>query len=197
MSVAPDEHCQSAGQGVWQDQWWPLGGAAMLCLAEWCSALLNVWENYVTNSPEGSSGESKYWPGKMSDCLSWCGVVIFSGCLVEAEHPRQLICQASWLRCHGPEHWWKRSTKPLDIHPWNRAFAQSTVVVAAIGFASGQHELLSTIVNRWGGEGPYQVHMDVAEPMHVRTGMCCGSTCGGGSWPAGNAGRPLPRWCHH
>ncbi len=33
-------------------------------------------------------------------------------------------------------------------HPWNNAFAQSTVVVAAIGIASGQREVLSMMVNR-------------------------------------------------
>jgi hypothetical protein len=36
----------------------------------------------------------------------------------------------------------------LLTHPSNKAFAQYTVEVAAIGIASGQQEVLSMIVNR-------------------------------------------------
>ncbi len=37
-------------------------------------------------------------------------------------------------------------TPNMLTHPWNNAFTQSTVVVAAIGIASGQREVLSKIV---------------------------------------------------
>ncbi len=37
----------------------------------------------------------------------------------------------------------------LLTYPCNKAFAQSTAVVAAIGIASGHREVLSMIVNRW------------------------------------------------
>ncbi len=39
-------------------------------------------------------------------------------------------------------------TPNLLTHPRNNAFAQSTVVVAAIGITSGQREVLSMMVNR-------------------------------------------------
>ncbi len=49
----------SFGSGRW--------AASVLCLVEWCSAALNVRENCVRISYEGGSGESKNWPGKLSD----------------------------------------------------------------------------------------------------------------------------------
>ncbi len=39
-------------------------------------------------------------------------------------------------------------THNLLTHPWNRAFAKSTVVLVAISIASGQPEDLSMTVNR-------------------------------------------------
>jgi hypothetical protein len=38
----------------------------VLFLVEGCSAALNGWENCSRNCSEGSSDESKNWPGKMS-----------------------------------------------------------------------------------------------------------------------------------
>jgi hypothetical protein len=89
-------------------------------------------------------------------------------------------------------------TSNLLIHPLNRAFAHSTVVVPVIGIALSQQEVLST-VNRWKEtsgcwKGAYQVHVDVAE-------SACGHRYvlwwylvrGGGFWAAGSAGRPSPR----
>jgi hypothetical protein len=50
-------------------------------------------------------------------------------------------------------------TPKLLTHPCNEAFAQSTVVVAVMGMASGHQEVLSMMVNRWvkpfdAGRGP-------------------------------------------
>jgi hypothetical protein len=64
MSVALDKHCQCAESSSF------VGGrraAAVLCLVEGCSAAaLNVRENCIRNSSEGSSGKFKNWPSKMS-----------------------------------------------------------------------------------------------------------------------------------
>ncbi len=49
----------SFGGGPW--------AAAVFCQVEWCSAAFNVRENCSRNSSEGTSGESKNWPGKISD----------------------------------------------------------------------------------------------------------------------------------
>ncbi len=63
VSVPPHEHRRCAGEVVGQLQW-PL--AAELCPVAVCSAALSVLENCSRKMLEGSSGESKNWPGKMS-----------------------------------------------------------------------------------------------------------------------------------
>ncbi len=87
MSVAPEEHCQCAGQGVWQVQWWPLGRAAVLCLAEWCSfgttqCLRKLCKKFIWRK---FWGKSKNWPGKMCGELKtgWAGVVLSSSLAAE------------------------------------------------------------------------------------------------------------------
>jgi len=63
---------------------------AVLCLVEQVSAALRVLENCVRNSSEGSSGEFKNWPCKMS-CepkTAWAGVVLSSSLAAEQKPSR-------------------------------------------------------------------------------------------------------------
>ncbi len=79
VSLPPYKHRRSAGEvrgQLWR--WAPV----VLCLVAECSAALSVLENCSRKVLEGSSGESKKWPGKMSGeptlpergwsrCLPW------------------------------------------------------------------------------------------------------------------------------
>jgi hypothetical protein len=63
VSVPPHGHRRCAGKVVGQLR---RRAAAVLCLVAVCSAALSVLENCSRKISEGSSGESKNWPGKMS-----------------------------------------------------------------------------------------------------------------------------------
>jgi hypothetical protein len=64
MSVALDKHCLCEASSSFGDG---RLAADVLCLVEGCSAaVLNVRENCISNSSEGSSGKSENWPSKMS-----------------------------------------------------------------------------------------------------------------------------------
>jgi hypothetical protein len=63
VSVPPHEHSRCAGDIVGQLR---RRAAVVLCLVAVCSAALSVLENCPRKILEGSSGESKNWPGKMS-----------------------------------------------------------------------------------------------------------------------------------
>ncbi len=63
MSVPPHEHHRCAGKVIGQLR---RRSAAVLCLVAVCLAALSVLENCSRKILEGSSVESKNWPGKMS-----------------------------------------------------------------------------------------------------------------------------------
>ncbi len=63
VSVLPHKHCRSGCKVIGQLR---RQAAAVLCLVAVCSAALSVFENCSKKILEGSSGESKNWPGKMS-----------------------------------------------------------------------------------------------------------------------------------
>jgi hypothetical protein len=85
MAVPSDGHRRCTSQGVCScggGRW----AAAVLCPVDGCSAALSVLENCSRNFCEGSSGESKNWPRKMSGepYTAWA-VVVFSSSLAACE----------------------------------------------------------------------------------------------------------------
>jgi hypothetical protein len=103
-------------------------------------------------------------------------------------------------------------TPNLLTHPRNKALAQSTGVVAAMGMASSQRDALSIIVKKWvkpfdGGRGPtrsswmwlklhvgmgmgcMQWYLDLAVflgPLAVQAGSCPGGDVIGEALPGGD-----------
>jgi hypothetical protein len=78
VSVPPHAHRRRMGEVV--GQLWR-GAAVVLCLVAVCSAALIVLENCSKTILEGSSGESKNWPG----VASGSGAVVFPGCCPETQ----------------------------------------------------------------------------------------------------------------
>ncbi len=61
VAIPPHEYCRCVGEVIGKLRRRPV---AMLCLVAECSAVLSVLENCSRKVLEGSSGESKNWPGK-------------------------------------------------------------------------------------------------------------------------------------